>query len=262
MDRTLFWTTADLENKLLDFTTYFNDHRTHTSLEGRTPNPPESRLAKLVELFGKIGVGPSKDVEEADVATKRGLARAAVDGRDLLNAAVRSGDLGRRVNGWNIPPQDIGRAGLSDNFLLRAAVQCLGGIIAHDPAEAVYFNTALDATGKSFDGTKRYVLRFPPGQLPKVEAFWSITIYDPTFNLIANPIDRYAIGNRTMGLKLDADGGLTVYIQSESPGAGKESNWLPCKKSGPFMLILRTYIPGKSIVDQTWAPPPSYKILQ
>jgi hypothetical protein len=220
-----------------------------------TEDPPEARLAKLVELFAKIGIGPGQDLDKMDDATKQGLARALIDGRQLLNEAVRSGALGKRVNGWNIPPSAMGRAGLVDDFLLRASVQCLGGIIANDPAEAVYFNTFNDAAGQAFDGTTRYKLRFPPGQLPQVNAFWSITMYDPTYNLTENPIDRYSIGNRTPNLRKDADGGLTLYIQSDSPGKDKESNWLPSTKSGAFLLILRTYMPGPAIVEQKWTPP-------
>jgi hypothetical protein len=220
-------------------------------------NPPEPRLAKLLGLFGKIGVGgPYQDIDKLDDATKRGLARAAVDGRKMLNEVIRSGQLGKRVNGWNQPPKEFGRAGLSDNFLLRASVQCLGGIIANDPEEAVYFNTALDGSGRPLDGSKRYTLRFEPGQLPKVEGFWSITLYDETYNLTPNPINRYAIRDRTAGLKKDADGGLTIYLQNSSPGQDKETNWLPTTQSGLFLLAFRTYIPGKDILDQTYALPP------
>lgn len=221
-----------------------------------TENPPQERLSKLVELFGKVGVGPSQDIDKLDEASKRGLARAAVDGRKMLNEVIRSGDLGTRANGWNVPPAAMGRAGLEDDFLLRGSVQCLGGIIANDSAEAVYFNTAKDASGKPLNATTNYVLRFPPGQLPPVKAFWSITMYDPTYNLVANPINRYAIGNRTTGLKKDADGGLTIYVQGVSPGSDKESNWLPSPTSGTFLMILRTYLPGPEIVQGKWAPPP------
>jgi len=220
-----------------------------------TEDPPEKRLGKLVELFGRIGVGPGQDVDTLDEASKRGLARAAVAGRQMLNDVIKSGLLGRRVNEWNIPPAAFGRAGLADDFLLRGALQCLGGIIANEPDEAVYFNTTKDAAGQPLDSSKSYALHFPPGQLPKVNAFWSITLYDPTYNLTPNPIDRYAIGNRTAGLKTDADGGLTVYIQSASPGKDREANWLPSPKSGGFMLIMRTYMPGKDIVEQKWSPP-------
>lgn len=220
-----------------------------------TENPPQARLAKLTEFFGKVGIGPGQDIEKLDASTKRGLARAAVDGRALLNEVIRSGDLGKRVNGWNIPPSQMGRAGLSDDFLLRASLQCLGGIISNDPAEAIYFNTTIDANGKAFEGGKRYIMRFAPGQLPDVEAFWSITMYDPTYNLVDNPINRYAIGNRTPDLKKDADGGLTLFIQRDSPGKDKESNWLPSTKTGSFLVIMRTYMPGPEIVKQKWAPP-------
>lgn len=137
--------------------------------------------------------------ERRDVVL-RGLARAAVDGRKLLESAINSGQLGKRVNNWSI--------------------------------------------------------RFAPGQLPNVNGFWSITMYDPTFNFTDNVINRYSIGDRTEGLKKDADGGLTIYIQSTSPGEGKESNWLPSTQSGAFLLVMRTYIPGTEIVEQKWAPPP------
>ena len=220
-----------------------------------TEDPPEARLVKLVELFGQIGIGPGKDVETLDEATKRGLARAAVDGRALLNDALRSGQLGSRVNGWNVPPAGMGRAGLNDDFLLRAAVQSLGGIIANDPEEAMYLNTTLDASGQPLDGGKAYIMRFPPGQLPPVGAFWSVTMYDPTYNLVANPLDRYSIGNRTGGLQQDADGGLTIYIQGTSPGKDKESNCLPSPTSGPYLMILRTYMPSPEIIERRWSPP-------
>jgi hypothetical protein len=208
-----------------------------------------------VKLFAMIGVGPGRDVEAMDAATKRGLARAAVDGRKLLNQVIRSGELGTRINGWNIPPKDFGRAGVAGDFLLRGSLQCLGGIIANDPPEAMYLNTAIDAQGEALAGSKRYLMRFAPGQLPDVKSFWSVTMYDPTYNFTANPINRYAIGNRTQGLKTDPDGGLTIYIQGASPGADRESNWLPCPTTGAFLMVLRAYIPSQAMLDRTWHPP-------
>jgi Protein of unknown function (DUF1214) len=85
-------------------------------------------------------------------------------------------------------------------------------------------------------------------------------MYDQTYNLVDNPINRYAIGNRTPNLKKDNDGGLTLYIQSDSPGQDKESNWLPSTKSGSFFMLLRTYLPGLEIVEQKWAPPGVVKV--
>jgi len=227
-----------------------------------TENPPEARLAELMTLFAKIGVGPGQDIDNLDDATKRGLARAAVDGRKMLNDVIRSGKLGKQVNNWNIPPRTFGRAGLADDFLLRGSLQCLGGIIANEPEEAVYYNTTMDGAGQPFDGAKRYTIRFAPGQLPKVNGFWSITLYDPTYNFTPNPINRYAIGDRTTGLNTDSDGGLTIYIQSTSPGEDKESNWLPSTTNGLFILVMRTYMPGAEIVEQKWAPPPAVATAQ
>ena len=90
----------------------------------------------------------------------------------------------------------------------------------------------------------------------------SITLYDPTYNFTPNPINRYAIGDRTTGLKTDSDGGLTIYIQSTSPGEDKESNWLPSTTNGLFILVMRTYMPGAEIVEQKWAPPPAVATAQ
>ncbi|MFM7517222.1 MAG: DUF1214 domain-containing protein, partial [Pirellula sp.] len=99
---------------------------------------------------------------------------------------------------------------------------------------------------------------FAPGTLPDVKDFWSITMYSMAtgvFNLVDNPINRYSLGDRSPGLKYDADGGLTIYIGPISPGGDKESNWLPSAPSGPYTLTFRTYGAGKDILDQKWFPP-------
>lgn len=226
-----------------------------TMNKAMTENPPEPRLDKLLGLFATVGVGPNQDIDGLDDATKRGLARAAAKGRTLMEGAVASGLLGVRANNWSIPFNTIGRAGLADDWLLRAAVQCMAGMVANDPAEAMYLNTGLDSAGRLFEGENQYVLRFAPGGLPKVKEFWSLTLYDPTYNFTPNPMNRYSIGDRTQGLQQDSDGGLTIYIQSTSPGADKESNWLPATQQGLFLLVLRTYGPSDEILNQRWAPP-------
>jgi hypothetical protein len=227
-----------------------------------TEDPPEPRLDKLLGLFSHVGVGPGQDIEKRDEHTKRGLARAAVDGRAMLAEAIRSSLLGTLVNNWSVPPKALGRAGVADDFLLRGATQCLGGIIANDPEEAVYFNTALDASGQPFDGARKYLLRFAPGGLPKVNAFWSLSLYDPTFNFTPNSISRYSIGDPTAGVKRDEDGGLTIHIQNEKPADNKIANWLPSTASGGFKLILRAYMPGPDIVAQKWAPPAVQRVAE
>ncbi len=218
-----------------------------------TENAPEARHADLLALFRTIGIGPGQDVAGMDEGTKRGLVRAAKEGRRLLNEVNASGP-GKRVNGWRYPMPTHGRAGVYDDFLMRASLQCLAGIVANDPEEAVYLNTALDAEGRPLEGGKDYVLRFGPDQLPPVNAFWSLTPYQD-YNLVANPIDRFSIGDRTPGLRRDADGGLTIYVQSESPAGDTRANWLPSPSQGPFMLILRAYLPEPEIIEQRWQPP-------
>jgi hypothetical protein len=220
-----------------------------------TEDPVDTREAAIAALFEGVGIGPGRDIDALDEPTKKGLARAAKDGRALLNEVIKSGLLGKRVNHWNIPPAAFGRAGLSGDYLLRASLQCLGGIIANDPAEAVYFNTAFSDDGAPLDSAKRYVLRFAKDQMPQVNGFWSLTLYDPTYNLTPNSINRFSIGDRTPGIKRDADGGLSIFIQAASPGKDKESNWLPSTQSGGFLLVLRTYMPGEAIIEQKWAPP-------
>jgi len=221
-----------------------------------TEDPPEERLATLLKQFATIGIGPGQDVEAQDAATKRGLARAAVDGRQMIVDITRSKNpfLGQKIDGWSIPQKTFGRTGLADDFLLRA-VMCYAGIITPWAEDAYATNTTTDVDGALADGARKYVIHFAPGKVPKVKGFWSLTLYDSTFNLTPNPIDRYSIGNRTRGVKPDADGGLTIYVQHESPGKDKESNWLPTPPSGIFTLTFRAYWPDKEVAEGKWSPP-------
>jgi hypothetical protein len=221
-------------------------------------NPPPTRHEVLLKQFAQIGIGPGLDVDKLDEATKSGLARAAVDGRNLLDTAIRQGARQRNVNGWNYPPPDMGRAGDKDDFLLRAALQSMWGIVANDPAEAIYLNTSTDPDGQQLTGANRYLIHLPKGGLPESKAFWSITLYDARHNLVANPIKRYAIGDRDK-LKFNADGSLDIYVQNESPGTERETNWLP-SPMGEFNLVLRSYLPGDDVQAQRWTPPPVQRV--
>jgi hypothetical protein len=221
--------------------------------------PPEARHKNLLDMFATIGVGPGLDVSSQSDATRRGLARAANDAFKMLVDINKSDHpfLGNSRDGWDISPRNFGRLGQENDFLRRAAIN-FSGLVSTTPAEATYYQSNADARGDLYDGSRSYVLRFAPGTLPDVKAFWSVTMYSAasgTFNLVDNPIDRYSIGDRTPNVKKDADGGLTIYISGTSPGVARESNWLPSPTSGPFTLTFRAYIPGKDIVDQKWFPP-------
>jgi hypothetical protein len=221
-----------------------------------TENPPEARHSDLLDQFATIHVGPNQHVEDASESTKRGLTRAARDGLMLLNKVIANG-MGKSVNGWTYPPAEMGRAGDVNSFLTRAAIQCLTGIIANEPIEATYLNTWTDAEGQVLHGDQRYIVRFASDGLPPINnlGFWSMTLYGTDYNFIGNPIDRYSVGNRTKGLTLDADGSLTLSIQSNKPEGDETANWLPSPAGRNFYLVLRTYLPKAEIVAQTWAPP-------
>ncbi len=220
-----------------------------------TEEPPEASQAPLLHYFAAVGLGPNQDVEAVDEATQRGLARAAQEGRSLLAGLMDAGGASKHVNGWKYPPPTMGRAGLADDFVTRGAIQCFGGIIANDPEEAVYLFVSADSEGRPLSGEHRYALRFPPGQLPKVNAFWSLTMYGLDTNLVANPLDRFALGDRSSGLQPDPDGGLTIDVQTDAPGPARESNWLPAPQDN-FYMVLRAYLPAEEIVNQEWVPPP------
>lgn len=125
--------------------------------------------------------------------------------------------------------------------------------------DALYPTAFADADGQPFSSDRRYVLHFAKDQIPPVRGFWSLTMYDARQLFTANPIDRYAIGDRDK-LAFNADGSLDLYIQSETPGKDKEANWLPAPKSGAFTMNLRLYWPKTEATNGTWAPPPVKRV--
>ena len=145
---------------------------------------------------------------------------------------------------------------LKNNYLYRMMGAVLG-IYGNSKQEAMYPAYYVDAANQPLNGAKRYTLRFAPGQLPPVNAFWSITMYEqPASLLVANPINRYLL-NSTMlpQFNRDADGGLTLLIQHESPGKDQEANWLPAP-AGPFSMIMRLYLPKTEALEGKWASAP------
>jgi hypothetical protein len=219
-------------------------------------NPPPARHAMLFKQFGTVGIGPGLDPEAQPEVVKQNLLRAAGAGMQAVKQYFLSGDWASAVNGWRYPPPGYGRAGERDDFLLRSAGQAMGGIIANDPAEAVYLVNQEDGDGNKLAGDRRYELRFEHDTLPPVDSFWSLTLYKEDMNLVPNPANRYAVGDRSAGLRRDPDGALTISIQAKSPGEGQEANWLPCPPEGTWFLVLRLYLPRPEVVDATWECPP------
>ncbi|MBP7937771.1 MAG: DUF1254 domain-containing protein [Phycisphaerae bacterium] len=218
--------------------------------------PTDPSEKDLMARFAGIGVGAGKKLDPAQLtpelkqAITEGMAGAwkeleNFEKTELATGKVTSGDIfGTRQY-------------LKNKYLYRFAAAVMG-IYGNSKQEAMYPIYQVDAAGQKLDGSKhRYTLRFAPNGLPPVNAFWSLTMYRlPESLLYANPINRYLINSPMLpNLKRDADGGLTLYIQHESPGAEKESNWLPAP-NGPFVAFLRLYWPKKEALNGTWEQPP------
>jgi hypothetical protein len=214
--------------------------------------PPFEADADLLQACARIGVGPGLDVETLGESTKRGLARAAVAGDRIIAGAFAGGYAQKNVNGWNYPPPATGRPIAMRDWLLRA-VQALAGFVANDPEEAIYLNVSRDEHGNQLNGASRYEIRFERGSQPPAAAFWSITMYNLDYNLVDNSINRYSLSDRS-GMTTAPDGSLTIYVQSEPPTEDKLFNWRPSPASDVF-LFLRAYLPGPTLLDQTWQPP-------
>lgn len=150
-------------------------------------------------------------------------------------------------------------ADLKGNYLYRMAGAAFG-IYGNTAAEAIYPGTSTDSTGQPLTGANAYTYHFASGQLPPVNAFWSLTMYElPQSLLVANPMNRYLINSpMESSLIKDPDGGITLYLQNESPGPDKEANWLPAPK-GPFQVVLRLYWPKPDALNGPWQPPKPVK---
>jgi hypothetical protein len=223
-----------------------------------TSNPPPAFEKGLENLLATINVGPGQNVEALDEDSKRGLARAMEDGLKMMLMARNDIPGGDFVNGWRRNPPYTGRMGDEDVgiYVARGVVQSFKGLSTPFPEEARYFTRVWDAEGNYLNASKAsYRFTFAPGELPPADAFWSLTMYGLDANLVSNPIDRFSIGDRTPGMKKNADGSLTLYIQHESPGEEWKDNWLPAP-DGRFTMTLRLYHPRQEVYDGEWVAPP------
>ncbi len=228
--------------------------------------PPEPEEEDIRAKLAKIGVGSEGVFKIADLSSeqKAAIAEGMKSGEEKIKKFLETG--GKRINGWGIFSPFGDRAFYNGNWLLRASA-AQAGIYGNDAVEAMYPMTRWLANGETLDGSKHnYTLTFADGQFPPVSAFWSVTMYDgKTQLLIENPINRYLINSPMMPeMKTNDDGSLTLYIQRDSPGADKESNWLPAP-DGPIYLVMRLYWPRTeppSILppgEGSWSPPPITK---
>jgi hypothetical protein len=224
---------------------------------------PETPRDKAIRArLAKIGIGPGKTFAFKDLSLehKAKILVGMKQGDDKVDKWLASGN--KDINGWNVGSFFGDEAFFNGDWVMRAGA-AKGGLYGNDAVEAMYPYTRTDATGEPLDGSKhKYTITFAPGQLPPVNAFWSVTMYDGKSQLLVkNPINRYLINSPMLpAMKKDADGSLTLYIQKDSPGADKEANWLPAPDDKIY-LVMRLYWPKPtppSILpagEGTWRPP-------
>ena len=212
----------------------------------------------LREKFSSIGIDADGDFNAEALSPQQ---------RDAFQGAITDAwkdfdGLQTKIDDGTVSAGDVfgNRETLGDNYLYRMS-GAVNGIYGNTKAEAMYPIFTNDAAGAPLDGANKYVYRFAPGQLPPVRAFWSLTMYGmPQSLLVANPINRYLINSPMLpDLKQDPDGGYTIYVQNESPGPDRESNWLPAPQ-GSFRLLERLYWPEEAALDGTWEPPKPQRV--
>lgn len=211
----------------------------------------------LRERFAKIGIVAGKpfEINKLTAQQKADMKAGIKSGLEKIKTAAAN--LGQNENGWRVATSGFGdRADYNGKWIVRAAA-AMAGIYGNDAVEALYPITKIDNHGNPLDGSKHnYTLTFPAGQLPPVNAFWSVTMYNgKTQLLVKNPINRYLVNSPMLpDLKTNADGSLTLYIQKNSPGKDKVSNWLPAP-NGLIYLVMRLYWPKEVALQRTWQPP-------
>jgi hypothetical protein len=230
------------------------------SLQFAPPTPEEKEIrAKLARLG--VSAGKPFDFKSLSPEQQTAVVEGVKAGEAKIAQAIAG--TGKNINGWTLGGLAGGDSAFFHGDWLKRAATAKAGIYANDPVEAAYPLTRIDAAGETLDGSKHnYTLTFPTGQYPPVNAFWSVTMYDgKTQLLIKNPINRYLINSpMEPNLKKNADGSLTLYIQKDSPGKEKESNWLPAPNDLIY-LVMRLYWPkteAPSVLplgEDTWKPP-------
>jgi hypothetical protein len=221
-------------------------------MKTNAPHPTDwSTIARLK----RIGLEPGKSFDAGKVSAEA-LARGAAAGLEHMRGKAPT--IARVVNGWSMSTDTMGVYG---NYYLKRAIVALGGLGANQPEDAIYPLIVADADGRPVTAESNYVLHFEKGDLPPVNAFWSLTMYDADGFQVANPLNRFALGDRD-DMKFNADGSLDLYVQNQNPGPDKEANWLPGPKSGPLGLTMRLYAPKPQVADGRWDPPALKRVSQ
>jgi len=220
-------------------------------------HPPHDTDQPIIARLKRIGfeAGKSFDTAKLDATVRKAIDDAPAQAQKLME--WKTPTMARVANYWSMNTDTMGVYG---NYYLKRAIVAQAGLGANVPEDAIYPLNLGDEAGKPLDGANKYAIRFASNELPPVDAFWSITLYDPEGFQVANSLNRFAVSS-WMPFKRDADGSLTLYFQNESPGADREANWLPAPK-GPFNLTMRLYAPRSEALTGLWNPPPVTKVQQ
>ncbi len=212
-------------------------------------NPPAAEDAPMLSKMAQIGISPGQDfdISKLDPAVGQALQNVPKAGFEKIMAHFKNA--GKMANGWVFSTKT---GAYGTDYLQRALITAIG-LGANRPEDAIYPSSETAANGKPYEGANRYVIRFAKGQMPPVNGFWSLTMYDSEYFFVQNPLNRYTLSSRSK-LKPNKDGSVDLYIQNTSPGKGKESNWLPAP-AGKFVLMFRFYWPKEAIIDGTWKLP-------
>jgi hypothetical protein len=223
-------------------------------------NPPRATDDALLDRIAPLGIrvggrfDPQRFTAAQDAEIEAGVAAA--------KAAMRSTRRqGRVVNGWIYPKSTLGDYG--QDYFYRAQVS-VAGLAALPPVEAMYMRPVNESGGMAFDSATSWRLSLPGNAQPPVDSFWSLTMYRMTpegqFYFFDNPINRYAIGDRTPGLVRGADGSLDIWMSRQRPSGARAANWLPTPQEGPFGVVFRAYLPQAAFLDGEYSLPPLQQV--
>jgi hypothetical protein len=244
--------------------------RFRVALAAFPPPAADERFLALAERFGATAaespyVHPAPGLAEVLIAGQQAgqakieeLAKGSADAPGGWNSALHLFDYNLDHLGLGTIDAPEWRITDRTKAYVTRALAARAGLWGNHGYEACYAFVWTDSDGQPLDGANRYELRLD--QLPPVDAFWSLTMYDvPDFYLVANPIDRYSVGDRTLGLQTGPDGSVTIYLQADSPGPDREANWLPTP-AGAFRPVMRMYQPQKPVLDGTYVLPAVQKV--
>jgi hypothetical protein len=217
-------------------------------------NRPHLTDEPIIARMRKIGIEPGKAFDIGRVSPAVRAAIEAAPSSALKLMAWKVPTLARVANHWSMNTDTMGVYG---NYYLKRAIVAQQGLGANLPQDAIYPLNLGDQAGRALDGANRYAIHFDKATLPPVDAFWSVTLYDPEGYQVANPLNRFAVSS-WMPFKYEPDGSLTLYVQNDNPGKDKEPNWLPAPKA-PFNLTMRLYAPKAEALIGKWNPPPVTK---